>query len=87
MDSIADLAIQEKLKRLARIRKALGWSEELCAHELGVTYSTLNRWERGEAAPKSRVVLSAIDRFIIQYAKACSDFDHGQHAGGTHEGT
>ena len=61
------LSVQEKLHRLKAIRKALGWSEETCAHHLGVTYSTLNRWERGEVVPKSQVVLSAIDHFIAQY--------------------
>ena len=61
------LSVQAKLHRLKAIRKALGWSEETCAHHLGVTYSTLNRWERGEVVPKSQVVLSAIDHFIARY--------------------
>ena len=61
------LTVQEKLHRLTAIRKTLGWSEETCAHHLGVTYSTLNRWEHGEAVPKSQVVLSAIDHFIARY--------------------
>ena len=61
------LSVQEKLDRLKVIRKTLGWSEETCAHHLGVTYSTLNRWERGEVVPKSQVVLSAIDHFIARY--------------------
>jgi len=34
-----------------------------------VTYSTLNRWERGESFPKSRVVLKAIDHFLAKYGK------------------
>ena len=66
-------SVQAKLHRLTAIRKALGWSEETCAHHLGVTYSTLNRWERGEVVPKSRVVLNAIDQFIARYG----------HGGGT----
>ena len=61
------VSVQEKLRRLTAIRKALGWSEETCAHHLGVTYSTLNRWERGEVVPKSQVILSAIDQFIARY--------------------
>ena len=61
------VSVQEKLDRLKAIRKMLGWSGETCAHHLGVTYSTLNRWERGEVVPKSQVVLSAIDRFIARY--------------------
>jgi transcriptional regulator with XRE-family HTH domain len=60
----AEVVVHKKIARLRAIRKRLGWSEETCAHELGVTYSTLNRWERGESRPKSRLVLAAIDRFI-----------------------
>lgn len=58
-----------KIKRLKAIRVALGWSEETCAHHLGVTYSTLNRWERGESSPKSQIVLHAIDDFIETHSR------------------
>jgi hypothetical protein len=34
-----------------------------------VTYSTLNQWERGESAPKSGLVLEAIDRCIAKYSE------------------
>ena len=59
--------IQEKIAQLKTIRQRLGWSEEECAHQLGVTYSTLNRWERGEALPKSQLVLHVIDQFIATH--------------------
>lgn len=65
--------IKDKIDRLRALRKQLGWSEELCAHELGVTYSTLNRWERGESLPKSRLVLQAIEQFIVKYGSAKSE--------------
>ena len=65
--------VQEKLKRLKAIREQLGWSEETLAHELGVSYSTLSRWERGESLPNSRVVLEAIDRFIATHSKELPD--------------
>lgn len=61
--------VRERIERLKALRKRLGWSEEFCAYQLGVTYSTLNRWERGEAIPRSRAVLSAIDRFITKYSR------------------
>ncbi len=57
----------KKIRRLKALRLALGWSEETCAHRLGVTYSTLNRWERGESFPRSQVVLKAIDDFIATH--------------------
>ena len=65
----SETVVKEKIEHLRAIRKQLGWSEETCAHELGVTYSTLNRWERGESFPKSRVVLKAIDRFLAKYGR------------------
>jgi DNA-binding transcriptional regulator YiaG len=62
-------AVQDRIDRLKAVRKRLGWSEEVCAYHLGVTYSTLNRWERGESLPRSRLVLTAIDHFIAKYQK------------------
>lgn len=69
----ADPSIQEKIQQVKAIRLHLGWSEEICAYHLGVTYSTLNRWERGESMPKSRLVLQAIDRFIAKHKEAQSE--------------
>ena len=60
-------SVLEKVAQLKALRKRLGWSEETCAHELGVTYSTLNRWERGESLPKSRAVVKAIDAFLTRF--------------------
>ena len=69
METWDPASIRERIERLRAIRQALGWSEEVCAYHLGVTYSTLNRWERGESFPKSRVVLKAIDQFLAKYGK------------------
>lgn len=60
-------SVRSRIERLKAIRRWLGWSEEVCAYHLGVTYSTLNRWERGEVRPRSRVILRAIDEFIARY--------------------
>ena len=59
--------IRDTIGKLTAVRKTLGWSEEFCAHQLGVTYSTLNRWERGESLPNSQAVLHAIEQFIKTY--------------------
>ena len=37
--------------RMRKIRKALGFSLEDFAHVLWVTWTTVNRWESGAAAP------------------------------------
>ncbi len=78
--------INQRIEQLKAIRRQLQWSEELCAYHLGVTYSTLNRWERGQSKPKSRAVLSAIDQFIAKYGKGHTDAGAGaQQTGGTDE--
>ncbi|MBI4354463.1 MAG: helix-turn-helix transcriptional regulator [Candidatus Omnitrophica bacterium] len=68
MDAAA-LKVRERIERLTALRHRLGWSEETCAHHLGVTYSTLNRWERGSSWPKSQVVLKAIDHFLAKHER------------------
>ena len=74
----SSLDVKGRIEQLRAIRKHLGWSEEFCAYQLGVTYSTLSRWERGEALPRSRAVLSAVDRFIAKYSKALTDSANGE---------
>ena len=46
MPSIANIA--EQLKTL---RQQHDWSQEDLARELGVSFSTVNRWENGKAKP------------------------------------
>lgn len=65
----AEEVSRDRIERLKAVRQRLGWSEEYCAHQLGVTYSTLSRWERGESWPRSQVVLKAIEHFIAKYGK------------------
>jgi transcriptional regulator with XRE-family HTH domain len=33
------------------VRKQLGLSQEELAHELGVSFTTINRWENGKTSP------------------------------------
>jgi DNA-binding transcriptional regulator YiaG len=33
------------------LRRKLGWSQERLARALGVSFSTVSRWERGDGAP------------------------------------
>ena len=84
MDTSSD--VSHRIEQIKTIRKRLRWSEELCAYHLGVTYSTLNRWERGQSKPKSRAVLSVIDRFIAKHSKSRTDAGvAAQQTGGTDE--
>ena len=63
----AEAHLKEKIAQLKAVREALGWSQEHCAHELGVTFSSLHRWEHGEVLPRSEVILRAIDEFIAKH--------------------
>jgi len=38
-------------EEIRRYRRSLGWSQERLARELNVSFSTVNRWERGKAKP------------------------------------
>jgi transcriptional regulator with XRE-family HTH domain len=33
------------------VRRQLGFSQEELAHELGVSFATINRWENGKTTP------------------------------------
>lgn len=46
---------------IAAIRKRAGMTQEQFAHAIGVTVSTVNRWERGHYAP-SRLAVQAMRR-------------------------
>ncbi len=43
---------------IKRIRLRLKWSQERFARELGVSFSTVNRWERGKTLPSPMAVLA-----------------------------
>ena len=42
----------QNIPELAReVRRQLGRSQEELAHELGVNFTTINRWENGKTSP------------------------------------
>lgn len=46
---------------IKRLRIFFGWSQERLARELGVSFSTVNRWERGRSRP-SPMALNALQK-------------------------
>jgi len=38
-------------QQIKSIRRRLGWPQERLARELGLSYSSISRWERGETTP------------------------------------
>lgn len=43
------------------IRKELGITQEELAHELNVSFSTINRWENGHRVPKRLAIICLIE--------------------------
>ena len=43
------------------IRKQLGITQEQLAHELNVSFSTINRWENGHRIPKKLTIMCLIE--------------------------
>lgn len=50
------------------VRKQLRISQEELAHELGVSFSTINRWENGKAVP-SKLAQRQFDQFCAKKRK------------------
>jgi len=44
------------------MRRALGISQERLAHRLGVSFATVNRWEKGLHTPRSAAVIMSLRR-------------------------
>lgn len=50
-------------KMIKEVRKKLNLSQEDFARELGVSFTTVNRWENGKTAP-SKLARSQFDAFF-----------------------
>ena len=51
-----------KREDIKNIRERLGITQEEFARKIGVTVTTVSRWERGDCLPKSRVVIEKVER-------------------------
>lgn len=58
-------------EEIKKIRKHLGWSQERLARELGLSFSTISRWERGESkpSPAAQKLLNELVRSAIPKPK------------------
>lgn len=65
--------IAEQLKAL---RRQHGWSQEDLARELGVSFSTVNRWENGKTKP-SRLAQKGILALTAQAEGNCRIVEGG----------
>lgn len=57
------MSFSEKIKQ---VRNKLKLSQEDLAHELGVSFATINRWENGNYNP-SRLAKKVFDEFCIKH--------------------
>ncbi|NJK38124.1 MAG: helix-turn-helix transcriptional regulator [Oscillatoriales cyanobacterium RM1_1_9] len=57
---------------IATMRQRLGISQEKLASELGVSFQTVNRWERGHTKP-SHLALVAIRQKLVEMGRVGSD--------------
>ncbi|WP_413165062.1 helix-turn-helix domain-containing protein [Capilliphycus salinus ALCB114379] len=57
------------------LRERLGLSQEKLAASLGVSFQTVNRWERGHAKP-SQLALNAIEQKLAEMGGQGSDLLH-----------
>jgi len=58
----------ETAAKLKLMRHQLGLSQEDLAHQLGVSFSTINRWENEKTAP-SKLACSRIEQFLSEKRK------------------
>ena len=61
-------------RTIALLRKERGWSQEDLDRELGVSFSTVNRWENGKAKP-SRLAQKGILALTTQAKSSCHAVD------------
>ncbi len=54
-------------KRVKEVRRQLGLSQEELAHELGVSFATVNRWENGRTSP-SKLAKASFRNFCSEMA-------------------
>jgi len=52
MENILEIS-EKEMNEIKALRKRLGLSQEALAHLIGVSFQTVNRWERGHSKPSS----------------------------------
>ena len=70
------LSMENIAEQLKALRLQYGWSQEDLARELGVSFSTVNRWENGKAKP-SRLAQKGILALTTQAESSCHAVDGG----------
>lgn len=61
-----------QMSSVASLRRQLNMTQEEFAHAIGVTVSTVNRWENGHVEP-SRLARKAMEGLSLSYGKKLSE--------------
>jgi putative transcriptional regulator len=67
-------------RSIRHFRRALGLTQEELAHAIGVTFSTVNRWENGHARP-SKMALRALGALADAEVAAAKGEQNGKGDG------
>lgn len=57
-----------KSEDIKALRKALGLTQEDFAHEVGVSFATINRWERGQVK-LSKLAITKMQQMKAQHER------------------
>jgi putative transcriptional regulator len=68
MDIVMDKSIDKFPALVKEARRQLGISQEELAHELGVSFATINRWENGKTTP-FKLARAQFDAFCKKMTK------------------
>jgi putative transcriptional regulator len=66
---------QDGRSPISALRRRLNMTQEEFAHAIGVTVSTVNRWENGHIAP-SRLARNAMESLMARISEASNSLDH-----------
>ena len=61
-------------ERIRRLRQEMNMTQESFAHEIGVTFATVNRWENGRTTPNKvcQKVLTLLEKKLRKNQQAAS---------------
>ncbi|MGF1493678.1 MAG: helix-turn-helix domain-containing protein [Microcoleaceae cyanobacterium] len=66
------ILVSDTSSLIRSLRQRLGLSQEKLAATLGVSFQTVNRWERGHAKP-SQLALSVIEKKLVDMNEEGAD--------------
>lgn len=63
------MEFSEKIKKL---RKLKNLTQEALANELGITFSTVNRWENNKTIP-NKLTMQVVENYYLEALNSCKE--------------